>query len=104
MKPHVFEEIILPMLATTKGKSMFIGSPNGFNHFYEVYMRGQIKDEPSWKSWLYTTLEGGFVSADEIEEAKRNMDERLFKQEFQASFETAGRRAVYNFDIDKHVK
>jgi len=104
MKPHVFEEIILPMLATTKGKSMFIGSPNGFNHFYEVYMRGQIKDEPSWKSWLYTTLEGGFVSADEIEEAKRNMDERLFKQEFQASFETAGRRAVYNFDRDKHVK
>lgn len=104
MKPHVFEEIVLPMLATTKGKSMFIGSPNGFNHFYEIYMRGQDPDDHNWSSWLKTTLDGGFVSADEIEDAKKTMDARLFRQEFQASFETAGRRAVYNFDRKIHVR
>ena len=104
MKPHVFQEIVLPMLATTKGRSMFIGSPNGFNHFYEIYMRGQGDQDRNWRSWLYTTLDGGFVSASEIEDARNTMDARLFRQEFQASFETAGRRAVYNFDRKIHVK
>ena len=39
MKPHVWEEIILPMLATTKGKAMFIGTPNSHNHFYDLYLK-----------------------------------------------------------------
>lgn len=103
MKPQVWEEIILPMLATSEGRAMFIGSPDGHNHFYDLYMKGQGGDE-LWKSWLFTTEEGGFVSVEEIERAKANMDARLFRQEFQATFETAGTRAVYNFDRSIHIK
>lgn len=103
MKPMVWEEIILPMLANTEGSAMFIGSPDGHNHFYDVYMKGQANDD-LWKSWSFTTLEGGFVSAREIERAKSNMDARLFRQEFLATFETAGKRAVYNFDRELHIR
>ena len=60
IKPHVWEEIIMPMLATTEGKCLFIGTPNGYDAMYDLYMKGQ--SEPEWKSWQFTTLEGGFVA------------------------------------------
>ena len=69
---------------------------------YELYSRGQA--EETWKSWQFTTLQGGFVSKEEVELAKRTMDETVFKQEFEGSFETTGNRAAWNFDRDIHVK
>jgi phage terminase large subunit-like protein len=72
IKPHVWEEIIMPMLATTEGKCLFIGTPNGYDAMYDLYMKGQ--SEPEWKSWQFTTLEGGFVSQKEINLPKRTMD------------------------------
>jgi hypothetical protein len=67
---------------------------------YDLYIKGQ--SEPEWKSWQFTTLEGGFVPEEEINLAKRTMDEIVFKQEFEGSFETTGNRAAYNFDRSTH--
>ena len=39
---------------------------------------------------------------EEIERAKRTMDEVIFRQEFEGSFETTGNRAAYNFDREIH--
>ena len=103
IKPHVWEEIIYPMLTTTNGDALFIGTPNGYDHLYDAYLKGQGND-PEWKSWQYTTLDGGFVPKEEIKKAKSMMDERAFKTEFLASFETTGNRAAYNFDRSIHVK
>tara|TARA_R100001015_G_C4626364_1_gene185323 strand:+ start:665 stop:1867 length:1203 start_codon:yes stop_codon:yes gene_type:complete len=102
IKPHVWEEIVYPMLATTKGTVLFIGTPNGYDIMYDLYSRGQ--SEPDWKSWQFKTIDGGFVSADEISRAKRTMDGVRFRQEFEASFETSGNRAAWNFDRNIHVK
>ena len=101
-KPHVWEEIILPMLATSQGDAMFIGTPNGYNVMYDLYLKGQ--SDPEWMSWQYKTIEGGFVAEDEIERLKSNMDGRLYRQEMEGSFETTGNRAAYNFDRDVHLK
>ena len=102
IKPHVYEEIIYPMLTTTQGETLFIGTPNSFDHLYDYYLRGQ--SDPEWKSWQFTTLEGGFVPEDEIERAKATMDEPTFKTEFLADFVSTGNRAAYNFDRKVHVK
>ena len=100
IKPHVWEEIIYPMLATTQGEVLFIGTPKGFDIMYDLYSRGQ--SDKDWRSWQFKTIEGGFVPREEIERAKRTMDEVIFKQEFEASFETTGNRAAYNFSRDTH--
>ena len=102
IKPHVWEEIIYPMLATTQGSVLFIGTPSGYDIMYDLYSRGQ--SEPDWKSWQFTTLQGGFVPAEEVERAKRTMDPTLFRQEFEASFETTGNAAAYNFKRETHCK
>jgi hypothetical protein len=100
IKPHVWQEIIMPMLATTKGECLFIGTPNGYDAMYDLYLKGQSEKE--WKSWQFTTLQGGFVPKEEIELAKRTMDAVIFKQEFEGSFETTGNRAAWNFDRNIH--
>ena len=102
IKPHVYEEIIYPMLTTTQGDALFIGTPNSFDHLYDYYLRGQ--SDPDWKSWQFTTEEGGFVPKDEIERAKATMDEHTYKTEFLADFVSSGSRAAYNFDRKIHVK
>lgn len=89
---------IRPALADKQGRALFIGSPRGFNWAYDVYLHGQNPDMSDWASWQFTTLQGGRVTAQEIEAARSGMDPRLFKQEFEASFETLLGRVYANFD------
>ena len=104
MKHNVWGEIVQPMLAETGGEALFVGTPTGIqNHFYDMYVRGQ-SDNSDYKSWQFTTLEGGFIPPDEIESAKKNLDIRTFRQEYLASFETASNRCAYNFDRKVHCK
>ena len=102
IKPHVWEEIVYPMLATTQGSVLFIGTPSGYDVMYDLYSKGQT--DPDWRSWQFKTIDGGFVPAEEIARAKRTMDATLFRQEFEASFESTGNRAAWNFDRQIHVK
>jgi hypothetical protein len=103
-KPGVFEEVIYPMLTTTHGNALMIGTPDGFssNNFYDYFLKGQGRDS-QWKSWQFKTIDGGFVDEKELELAKSNLDERAYRQEFMASFETAANRAAWAFDRSKHV-
>tara|TARA_R110000744_G_scaffold270942_1_gene384007 strand:- start:1913 stop:3115 length:1203 start_codon:yes stop_codon:yes gene_type:complete len=100
IKPNVWEEIVYPMLATTQGEVLFIGTPSGYDMMYELYSKGQ--SEKDWRSWQFKTIDGGFVPKEEIERAKRSMDEVIFRQEFEGSFETTGNRAAYNFERELH--
>lgn len=106
MKPGVWEEVIYPMTTTVPdSKALFIGTPDGFsNGFYEMYLKGQDENEPDWKSWQFTTLDGGWVPEKELERAKRTMDERTFRQEFMASFEASQNRCAYNFKREQNVR
>lgn len=101
MKPEVFDEIIRPALSDLQGWALFGGSPQGYNHFYDLYQRGQDPDSIGWKSWQFTTEAGGFVPPDEIEAARRDLDPRTFRQEYLASFESMSGRVYYAFD--RHV-
>ena len=104
-KQGVFEEVIYPMLTTTHGDALLIGTPDGFssNNFYDYYLRGQ-GDDPLWKSWQHKTIDGGFLDEKELELAKSNLDERAYRQEFMASFETAANRAAWAFNRDEHIR
>ncbi len=104
MKENVWGEIIQPTLAETHGSALFVGTPKSVqNHFYDLFVKGQSSNS-DYKSWQFTTLEGGFISEQEIENAKKNLDKRTFRQEYEASFLTAANRAAYNFNRDIHCK
>ena len=86
------------------GHVLFTGTPRGFGNWsYEMFQKGQSED-PEWKSWKYTTLQGGQVEDHEIEQAKRDLDSRSFRQEYEASFETYAGVVYYNFDRQQNVR
>ena len=90
MKPDVFEQILRPALADQKGCAMFIGTPMGRNHFYELYKYADLGDDDTYKSWHFTSYDNPVLDPAEIDVAKKSMSSYAFRQEFMASFEARG--------------
>jgi len=51
MKPDVFEQILRPALADQKGCAMFIGTPMGRNHLYDLYKYAELGDDETYRAW-----------------------------------------------------
>ena len=96
--PEAWYEVLRPTLADKQGGALFIGTPKGLGNWaHDLYnMPSEYPDQ--WASFSYTTLEGGNVLQEEIEAAKQDLDERTFRQEFMATFETYSGRIYYSFD------
>lgn len=91
IKPNVWEQIIRPALADVQGGAMFIGTPKGRNHFYEIYKLGESNRDEEWAAFHYTSYDNPLIPKKEIEAAKGSMSSFAFRQEFMSSFEAASR-------------
>lgn len=100
MKPKVWD-VTRPMLSDREGTGLFISTPSGYNHFYDLYCAARARKD--WAAFQFTTIQGGNVSAEEIAEARSELDERIFRQEYEASFEMLAGRVYYAYDRDKNV-
>lgn len=89
MKPMVFEQIIRPALARAKAPCLFIGTPKGRNHAFEMYQYADSGEDPEWVAYHFTSYDNPFLDPAEIDAAKRSMSSFAFRQEFLASFEAA---------------
>lgn len=103
MKLEAWTEALRPALSDFKGSALFIGTPKAFNHFYELYEKGQNPLKPSWASWQFRTVQNPFIDPREVEDAKDDLDERTWRQEYEATFETIAGRAYYAFDRKLNV-
>jgi len=101
IKSTAWTEVLRPTLSNTQGHCLFCTSPKGFNWAYDLYVKG-TKDN-NWESFKFTTLDGGQVDAEEIEQAKNDLDERTFQQEYLASFVNYAGIIYYNFDRTKNI-
>ena len=90
MKPSVWETILRPALADQKGQALFIGTPMGRNHFYDLYQYGALGDDETYKAWHFTSYNNPLLDPEEIDMAKKSMSSYAFRQEFLASFEALG--------------
>jgi predicted phage terminase large subunit-like protein len=88
MKPYVWGEIIRPALADSLGRALFIGTPSGRNHFYEMYEAARSGDDPEWAAWHFESIENPFLPKGEVENARKSMSSAAFNKEFRASFDT----------------
>jgi len=87
MKEEVWDLIIRPALTKAEGGALFIGTPDGKNHFWELYQRGLSEGRGEWKSWHFPSSDNPFLPRTEIESAAAEMSADRFKQEYEASFE-----------------
>lgn len=104
IEPEAWTKVLRPTLASTGGHAMFIGTPKAYNFLYDLWSIGQKKEKTAWASWQFPTITSPFIPPEEIEAARSDMDEKSFRQEFEASFETMSGRVYYPFDRRVHVK
>jgi len=102
MRPETWNEVIRPSLSDRMGSALFIGTPKGRNHFYDLWATG-LDGADGWESFQYTTLDGGNVPEDEIEQARQDLDERTFNQEYCAEFVTYSGLIYYAFSRELSV-
>ena len=106
MSEETWTQVLRPTLADTGGHAIFIGTPKAYNQLYALYKHGQDPKKVKsgqWESWQFPTITSPFIPMSEIAAARADMDEKSFKQEFEASFETMSGRVYYPFDRQDHV-
>jgi len=101
MWDYLWEDVMRPALSDHQGFAWFIGTPQGFNHFYELFKREEKSKE--YKSFHFTSYDNPFLLKDEIEQARRDMTEDAFAQEYMADFRKFTGLIYKEFDRKVHI-
>jgi PBSX family phage terminase large subunit len=94
-----WEEVIRPTLTDTRGQVMFISTPKGFNHFYDLYNK---KDE-DYKSFHFTSYDNPHLPKEELDKAKEEIPEDRFAQEYLADFRKTEGLVYKEFSRQMHI-
>ena len=78
-------ESIRATLSDFKGDAWFLSTPKGKNDFHKLFMRGKM-DEPNWMSWQMSTYSNPYIDPSEVDDAKKDLPELAFSQEYMAEF------------------
>lgn len=108
MDPDKIDNVIRPAVSDTMGPLWYCGTPDA--------SRGQIKDlfnkvrvdqkdgkRLDWNTYHFQSIDGGYIDKAEIASAKEELDERTYRQQYEATFETAEGKVYYSFDFDNCV-
>ena len=82
MDRKVWEAVLQPTLNDYKGWAIFLGTPLGRNHFFELYNRNL----PDWRSYHFSAEDTGIYSKLMIDRARTELPEETFRQEYLAEF------------------
>lgn len=102
IRENAWQENISPALDTYNPEKpdyrawcWLLGVPDGLNHYFDMAEYARTSGDPDWK--LYTWKSADILPADIIEAAKRRMSARQYRQEYEASFETASGRIYEDY-------
>lgn len=90
--------VLRPMLSDTNGKAVFIFTPKGYNWCHTLYQRGLDPLQPDYESFSRPTSTNPYIDPKEIEDAKHDLPEDFFEQEYLALFKENGAGAFKNID------
>lgn len=108
MKEDVWDLVLRPiMTAQEEGEVLFIGTPKGKNHFYKIYNFG-LENRGKWQSWLMKASESKIISQEALDEARSEMPESAYLQEFECDFLEDASAVFKNIDncisIEEYTK
>lgn len=108
LKPDAWEANILPALNTVnptepdyRAWCWLLGVPDGLNHYYDLCLKAEQGNDPNFKVFHWKSSE--ILPPDVIDSMKRAMSARQFRQEFEASFETATGRIYEDYGPDNYT-
>ena len=101
-------KVVRPTLIDSKASCWFISTPNGFNHFKEMYENVAKDGKPvfapsDWVSFHFTSYDNPYLDKIELENAKSTTDEDSFAQEYMGEFRKMVGLIYKEFSRDKHM-
>lgn len=78
-------QAIRPTLTDYRGYAWLLSTPHGQGYFWRLWCKGEAA-EPDWASFSMPTASNPYISADEIEQARRDLPRDAFAQEYLAEF------------------
>ena len=100
---RTWEQYLRPTLSDRNGWAAFVSTPEGFNHFADLWQRGQDPSFPDWESWQFPSWESPFFK-DDIEELKKTLTKETFEQEFNGSFVSYAGKVYGDFSRESNVR
>lgn len=98
----LWDEVLRPTLTDYAAPALFISTPKGYNHFFELYQLGQ-HDASDYRSWRFTSYDNPYIPAEEIDKAKAELTEDTFAQEYLADFRKFTGLVYKEFDRGLHI-
>lgn len=92
---RVWTRVIRPMLSTTKGWCLFCSTPNGFDHFYDLYEKAKANKSGRWSTFHAPSTANPLFTQEEYDEALHDMSEDEFAQEILAQFRNLTSGSAY---------
>jgi hypothetical protein len=103
--PDNFKVVYEPMFSTTNGWIIFMGTPRGYNHFYDLIQFA--KEEDKWFYQEATWRDSPYVSADFMANVRAEAEKRGllsgFMQEYELEFRSIQGAVYPMFDRKVHV-
>ncbi len=100
MRPSTWAENIRPALSDRNGWCWIIGVPEGINHYKELADYAATGLDPEWGAYAWKSSD--ILPPSEIDGARRLLDARTFRQEYEGSFEGKAGRVYYAYDGQRH--
>ena len=88
MKSAVWDVVARPMLMEVSGGALFIGTPEGKNHFYDIWT--EASNKKGWESFHFSSKDNPLIPREEFDSISLEMSAQALRQEIDASFEAAG--------------
>lgn len=102
---NVWENVLRPTLIDSKGKALFISTPMGYNHFYDLYMKAFNDNknyDEEYSSYHFTSYDNNYLDPKEIDKARNELDDDTFQQEFMAEFKKYSGMVLPYFKRELH--
>lgn len=103
--PDNWKVVYEPMFSTTDGWAIFMGTPRGYNHFYDLIQFA--KEDENWFYQEATWRDSPYVKRDFISNVKKEAEKRGmlsgFMQEYELEFRSVQGAVYPSFDRKIHV-
>lgn len=98
LMPSEIFSYIRPILAANGGWCLLVSTPRGKNHLWHLYKVAQ--ELPEWKVFVHKASEIHHIPEEVLANERAQMDEGLFLQEYECSFERGIQGSYYGTYID----
>lgn len=101
----LWNEVLRATLTDYVAPALFISTPKGYNHFYDLHNLGQANGSRSgdYKSWRFTSYDNPYIKQEELNNAKKELTEDTFQQEYMADFRKYTGLVYKEFSRDTHI-